>query len=621
MALSGSVTTGYWYSSAGLSRGYKLSWSAVQSIANNTSEISWTLATDGTYPYAVAERTLYAVIAGNVVVNKTDRVMREAGTVASGSFTVYHASDGTFGFTASIQAAVYESSVNCTGSGTFALNQIPRQANLTGAPDFTDEDNPTIAYSNPAGSAVSSLQACISLTGSVDDIAYRDLPVNGSSYTFHLTDTERETLRNATLSGSNSRRVIFFVTTVIGGNTFWSTAERTFTVINAFPALTASVTDCNSDTIALTGDENIFVRYASNAAVSMTAEAKKGASIISPKITCGSQAINAGSGTLSGVDSGTFVFSVTDNRGNTKTETIERTLVEYVKPTCILNANAPNASGAMEFTISGICFAGSFGSVQNAVQAYYRYKEAGGSYEEWIAAETVAADGTYRASVSLTDLDYTKQYTFQAKVEDSLMTAESKERTVKTVPVFDWGDGDFNFNVPVTIQGTDVMEAIEEKQEALGFTPVQQGGGSGQRTNKVYIGWSGSRLKAQVDVTDLGNLVFDGNVCEYGTNSNGSYYKFPDGTLICAKSVAVSNYSCTAAWGALYDGPAIDLGSWPYAFAALLTANINWVGGVGGITEGLLNVTSTDVGATYIARGAQGTIDGAIHVIGIGRWK
>lgn len=42
----------------------------------------------------------------------------------------------------------------------------------------------------------------------------------------------------------------------------------------------------------------------------------------------------------------------------------------------------------------------------------------------------------------------------------------------------------------------------------LGYTPVHQGGGAGQGTNSVYIGWSGSYLKAQVDSTDLGNFAF-----------------------------------------------------------------------------------------------------------------
>ena len=37
----------------------------------------------------------------------------------------------------------------------------------------------------------------------------------------------------------------------------------------------------------------------------------------------------------------------------------------------------------------------------------------------------------------------------------------------------------------------------------LGYTPVQQGGGAGQGTNKLYMGWSGSALLLQVDSTDF----------------------------------------------------------------------------------------------------------------------
>lgn len=42
---------------------------------------------------------------------------------------------------------------------------------------------------------------------------------------------------------------------------------------------------------------------------------------------------------------------------------------------------------------------------------------------------------------------------------------------------------------------------------ALGFTPVQQGGGTGQGSNKIYIGYSKSGLKAQANTLDLGNIV------------------------------------------------------------------------------------------------------------------
>jgi hypothetical protein len=47
--------------------------------------------------------------------------------------------------------------------------------------------------------------------------------------------------------------------------------------------------------------------------------------------------------------------------------------------------------------------------------------------------------------------------------------------------------------------------AINGKQPSLGFTPVQQGGGAGQGTNKIYVGWatSGGKLLLQIDGTDF----------------------------------------------------------------------------------------------------------------------
>ncbi|WPN45090.1 phage tail protein [Pseudomonas sp. P8_241] len=44
-------------------------------------------------------------------------------------------------------------------------------------------------------------------------------------------------------------------------------------------------------------------------------------------------------------------------------------------------------------------------------------------------------------------------------------------------------------------------------QPALGFTPVQQGGGTGQGNSKIFIGWSDTGLKVTVDTTDLGGLA------------------------------------------------------------------------------------------------------------------
>lgn len=58
-----------------------------------------------------------------------------------------------------------------------------------------------------------------------------------------------------------------------------------------------------------------------------------------------------------------------------------------------------------------------------------------------------------------------------------------------------------------------------EYKPALGFTPVQQGGGAGQEGQKIYIGWSPSGLKAQADVTDLGNIVTTSAGCTKAPNA------------------------------------------------------------------------------------------------------
>ena len=126
MALSGTVKTNA--DSNGLY--YQLSWTATQSIANNTSTISWTLSAQGYSGGWIAERTLYVTIDGATVYEKSDRVERKVGTIKTGTKTITHNSNGSRSFTITLGAAVYGTSVNCKGSGTFALNTIGRASTL-----------------------------------------------------------------------------------------------------------------------------------------------------------------------------------------------------------------------------------------------------------------------------------------------------------------------------------------------------------------------------------------------------------------------------------------------------------------------------------------------------------
>jgi len=71
------------------------------------------------------------------------------------------------------------------------------------------------------------------------------------------------------------------------------------------------------------------------------------------------------------------------------------------------------------------------------------------------------------------------------------------------------------------------------KQNALGYTPVRQGGGAGQLDTPVKIGWSGTRLKAQVDATDLGNIVFDADFNGLPKDLAAiGYAKLPGGLIV-----------------------------------------------------------------------------------------
>ncbi|MCF1448593.1 hypothetical protein FS815_17395 [Agrobacterium vitis] len=78
-------------------------------------------------------------------------------------------------------------------------------------------------------------------------------------------------------------------------------------------------------------------------------------------------------------------------------------------------------------------------------------------------------------------------------------------------------------------------------QANLGFAPVQQGGGTGQGGNKIYIGWDGTSLRGQVDYVDIGRIWSD-----FGSGRQMAatgYQRIPGGPLIQWGSSSNSNYS------------------------------------------------------------------------------
>lgn len=357
------------------------------SIANNTSTVRWTLQSTG------GNTTYYTIYNWGVEVNGQTIYSTQTTTWSSynfpaktgsttGTITVQHNADGSasdVGFT--LRGCVYYNRNN-SYSGSISLTRIPRQANLTSAEDFNDESNPTIKYTNSAGNSVSSLQACISLNGSRDDVPYRDVSKTGSSYTFNLTEAERNTLRSA-CPNSKTLSVIFYIRTVIGGNTYHSTITKTMTIVNGNPTFTASnlsYKDNNSTTTAVTGNNQHIVQSLSDLLVTITsATAKKYASISSYTATVGSTSrsiTSAGNIDFGNINSGgnlTLTVVATDSRGFTTTASKTITILAWTLPTAIITLSRKNNyENETYLTVDG-----TYSSVnnKNTMTITYQYKK------------------------------------------------------------------------------------------------------------------------------------------------------------------------------------------------------------------------------------------------------
>lgn len=277
------------------------------STNDNTSTVSWVVKLQSTasYNFRTIGSTVVVNLNGSEIFN--NYAQRDLGaystiTIGSGTTTIWHNADGkkTIGCYASYTqtSGAYYTPGNMSCSGNLGLTTIPRQANITSAPDFNDEENPVLKYKNAAGNAVTTLQACISLDGTNDSIAYRNITKTATSYTFNLTDAERKVLRQAA-ANSNTIPVYFIVKTVINGNTYTSKKKQTMSIINANPThsftrLPAPYDDINPTTEMLTSEavyeEDAIVRYASILRVYFEfypPMAKKEASISKYRVTVG----------------------------------------------------------------------------------------------------------------------------------------------------------------------------------------------------------------------------------------------------------------------------------------------------------------------------------------------
>ena len=117
----------------------------------------------------------------------------------------------------------------------------------------------------------------------------------------------------------------------------------------------------------------------------------------------------------------------------------------------------------------------------------------------------------------------------------------------------------------------------------------------------------------QANFTAIGEI-------EKGTNANGTYIKFPDGTMICHTRVALNSINMQNPWGALFISAEFPT-TFPATFFVppVVSVNMENLTGDGAIWMNALSTVGSFTGR--FVRGSALTFTATLGWMAVGRWK
>lgn len=122
-----------------------------------------------------------------------------------------------------------------------------------------------------------------------------------------------------------------------------------------------------------------------------------------------------------------------------------------------------------------------------------------------------------------------------------------------------------------------------------------------------------STLETNID-TEIGKII------ESGSNANGSYIKWSDGTMICYKHIDYGEKVITKEWGSFYESDKITIGNYPQAFIEIpriFIMDLNY----SFIEKESSSITKTSWGDFFSTRPVSSTQKVIIDCFAIGKWK
>jgi hypothetical protein len=390
-----------------------------QSTVNNQSVISWTLKGAGIKSgYWYMAGPFKCIINGTTVYQSNTRIKLYTGTVvASGELAIGHDTNGSKSFSAYAECAIYVTSVNCKGSGSWSLPDIGRasQPSLNtwpnNSPDFNIGD--TIVVHMNRKSTVFTHTVVLKMgsysytigTGVTDNISLDTDKIASSLY--------------AQMPNSNAMTGEIVVTTYSGSMVIGTSSCAIIAhVVNSNPTLDASYEDSNSATVAITGDNQYIIRNNSTLKISVSnAQALNSATMKTLTAVVNGNAytgtLNGSTGVINvGVVNVSYDTEVTvkivDSRGNVGQKKITVLVYDWSLPSAIIKLNR-KSNYYSESVLNVNANYASIGG-KNTVAIRYRTKKVSDS-----------SYGSYATIQNNTDTNFTadNEYEWNVQVEVS----------------------------------------------------------------------------------------------------------------------------------------------------------------------------------------------------------
>lgn len=281
------VTNGYLKTNTEYESYFWVKWEQVgdQDIPNNRTQIRWTCGVYCGHEFKNNAIKMNAVVINGTQVysgGKYSNFAKGDHTIASGTMWINHNNDGQKTFSiSSFTGWLYENHNYSSNGGSYALTKIPRQATITSASDFTDVDNPTIEFSNPGGF---SMDVWLEPNPVGDHLCIRKGIANTGSYTWELSDEERDILRQACAGENASKKcpIRMGLYSNVGGTLSADYVDQTFTIVESGytrPSVSMAATINNGSLPDKFG--STYIQGKSKLDIALSAEGKYGADITS----------------------------------------------------------------------------------------------------------------------------------------------------------------------------------------------------------------------------------------------------------------------------------------------------------------------------------------------------